>query len=268
MKVLGRLFLVPSFALLVAACCPVAPIVQAPPPPPDRDNDGITDVEDQCPDVAGVAAFGGCVDTDGDGMPDNTDQCPAEKGDVEHRGCPPPPPPDTDGDGITDDADKCPNEAGKARTKGCPDKDRDGIADGDDKCPDQAGPAKFEGCLPPEAQKFSGAIKGITFDPGKAKIRKSSFKTLDEAVKVLSDYPELKLEVQGHTDDQGPDDANMKLSQDRADSVKAYFVEKGIADARLVAKGYGETMPVADNKKPAGRAQNRRIEFKLLGDGD
>jgi len=261
-----RSLIVSSLALFVAGCCATAPVVETPPPPPpDQDGDGIIDAEDQCPTVAGVAAFGGCVDTDGDGLPDNTDQCPNEKGDVEHRGCVPPPPPDQDADGIIDSEDQCPAEAGKARTAGCPDRDGDGVADAADKCPDQAGTKANEGCLPPEVQKFSGAIKGITFAAGKAEIKKTSFKTLDAAVAALLAYPELRLEVQGHTDDQGPDDANLKLSQDRADAVKAYMVEKGVAAERLDAKGYGETMPVGDNKKAGGRAANRRIEFKLLG---
>ncbi len=266
MKLMARSFFVSSLALFVAGCCATAPVADAPPPPPpDRDGDGIVDVEDQCPDVSGLASFGGCLDTDGDGMPDNTDQCPDVAGVVDHRGCQPPPPPDQDGDGITDADDRCPAEQGPMRTRGCPDRDRDGTADGDDKCPDQAGTQANEGCLPADAQKFTGSIKGITFDAGKATIRKASHKTLDDTAKVLTAYPELRLEVQGHTDDQGPDDSNMTLSQERADAVKAYIVAKGIADTRVIAKGFGETSPVADNKTNAGRAKNRRIEFRILG---
>ncbi|MCA9517734.1 MAG: OmpA family protein, partial [Myxococcales bacterium] len=206
-----------------------------------------------------------CPDADGDGVSDDIDKCPDVAGTADFAGCPPPPPPDTDGDGIVDADDKCPNEAGKARTGGCPDRDGDGIADADDNCPDQAGVAANQGCLPEAVMKFTGAIKGITFDSGKATIRKTSYKTLDGAAQVLVEYPGLRLEVQGHTDDQGPDDANMKLSQDRADAVKAYLVGKGIDGGRIIAKGFGETQPVADNKKAAGRAENRRIEFRLLG---
>jgi len=265
MKLAVRSLIASSLALFVAGCCPKTIVAEPPPPPPDRDGDGIIDVEDQCPDVAGVASFGGCVDTDGDGMPDNTDKCPDEPGVVEHGGCKPPPPPDTDGDGIIDAEDSCPDASGPKRTKGCPDRDRDGIADADDKCPDQAGTAADQGCLPAAAQKFVGAIKGITFDAGKAIVRKASYKTLDDTAKILQTYPELRLEVQGHTDDQGPDDANMALSQARADAVKAYLEGKGIDAGRVVAKGYGETQPVADNKTGAGRAKNRRIEFRILG---
>ena len=264
MKLVVHSIFVSSFALLVAGCCATAPVAP-PPPPPDQDGDGIVDADDQCPAVAGLAKFGGCIDSDDDGLPDNTDQCPNEKGDVEHRGCVPPLPPDTDADGIIDENDKCPNEAGKRRTGGCPDNDNDGVANGDDKCPDQAGSAQFEGCLPPEAQRFTGAIKGINFDAGKAVVKKTSYKLLDDAVALLEHYPELRLEIQGHTDDQGPDDANMKLSQERAEAVRAYMLGKGVAENRIVAVGYGESKPIADNKTGAGRAKNRRMEFRLLG---
>lgn len=247
------------------ACCP-EPVIKDEPrfvaPPPDRDNDGVVDADDRCPAVAGSLQYSGCPDTDSDGIPDDVDRCAEVKGTEEHKGCPPP---DSDGDGIIDSVDKCVNDKGPEDTQGCPDRDGDGIRDLEDKCPDQAGTEAEAGCLPAEVQKFSGTIKGITFDNGKATIRKTSFKTLDTAVAVLSKYPKLRVEVQGHTDDNGPDEENHTLSHQRAEAVKAYLVEKGIAVERVDATGYGETKPVADNKKPAGRAQNRRIEFKILG---
>lgn len=247
------------------ACCP-EPVIKEEPkveaPPPDQDQDGVVDADDRCPAVAGSLQYSGCPDTDSDGIPDDVDRCPEVKGIEEHKGCPPP---DSDSDGVIDADDACPNDKGPADTKGCPDKDGDDVPDKDDRCPEQAGTVEEAGCLPADVQKFSGSIKGINFDAGKATIKKSSNKTLDEAVAVLQKYPKLRVEVQGHTDDQGPDDKNMELSQQRADSVKAYLIEKGIAADRVEAKGYGETMPIGDNKKGAGRAMNRRIEFKLLG---
>ena len=249
----------------VAACCP-EPLVKEEPkveaPPADQDQDGVIDADDRCPAVAGSVEYSGCPDTDSDGVPDDVDRCASVKGLAEHQGCPPP---DTDGDGVIDADDQCPNDKGEADTKGCPDKDGDSVRDADDKCPDQAGTVEEAGCLPAAVQKFSGSIKGITFDAGKATIRKASNKTLDAAVAVLQQYPSLRVEVQGHTDDQGPDDKNMELSQARANSVKDYLVAKGVAAERVDAKGYGETAPKADNKTGKGRAENRRIEFKILG---
>ena len=81
---------------------------------------------------------------------------------------------------------------------------------------------------------------------------------------MLADYPDLRLEIQGHTDDVGDDAKNLDLSQRRAESVKAYLVAQGIDEGRLEAKGFGETVPIADNKTKAGRAENRRVEFKLI----
>ena len=253
-----------AFGVGASACCPAKTIAETPKEvaPPDQDGDGVPDADDRCPAAAGTTEFSGCPDTDGDGVPDDVDACKDLVGTAEFKGCLPP---DKDGDGISDGEDRCSELPGPKETNGCPDKDGDGIADNVDKCPDQAGTAEEQGCLPAAVQKFAGSIKGITFDAGKATIKKSSNKTLDEAAQVLSQFKSLRVEVQGHTDDQGPDDTNMTLSQARADSVKEYLVTKGVEADRVDAKGYGETVPVGDNKKGAGRAQNRRIEFKILG---
>lgn len=228
---------------------------------PDGDNDGdnIADASDQCPmdaeDADGFQDENGCPDpdNDGDGVPDTTDQCKDQPEDADgfqdEDGCPDP---DNDGDGVLDAADTCPD---KLETK-------NGYQDGDG-CPDE---------VPAPLAKFTGVIKGINFKTGSAEILKNSNKLLDKAVKVLNDYPDIKLEIQGHTDDVGDDAANMDLSQKRAESVKAYFESKGVAADRVVAKGYGETAPSAPidglkgGKLKAARAKNRRVEFKLLSD--
>jgi outer membrane protein OmpA-like peptidoglycan-associated protein len=119
--------------------------------------------------------------------------------------------------------------------------------------------------MPAAAAKFSGAIKGINFATGSAKIMKNSFKLLDEAAKLLEEYPSMKLRIEGHTDNVGKADKNQKLSEDRAESVRDYLQKKGIAGDRLEAKGFGDTKPVQDNKTPKGRAANRRIEFHISG---
>jgi outer membrane protein OmpA-like peptidoglycan-associated protein len=115
-----------------------------PPPPVDTDGDGIADINDDCPQEAGIAPTG-CPDRDRDGVLDKDDKCPDEPGIIALQGCPEKAK-DTDGDGINDDIDECPTVAGLATFKGCPDTDGDGIADKKDACPDQAGLAKFDGC--------------------------------------------------------------------------------------------------------------------------
>jgi OOP family OmpA-OmpF porin len=237
--------------------------------PGDRDKDGFFDPDDQCPDEKGVAPDGCPVkDSDGDGFLDPDDKCPTEKG-VAPDGCPVK---DSDGDGFLDPDDKCPDEKGVA-PDGCPvrDKDGDGILDDVDKCPTEPetknGFEDEDGCpdkLPEAVQKFTGVIQGIEFDTNKATIRKKSFKTLDEAVGVLKDYPKLRIEISGHTDTTGKRDHNMELSKARADSVKKYMVDKGIDASRIETRGAGPDEPIADNKTAAGKQKNRRIEFKIL----
>lgn len=200
-------------------------------------------------------------DTDGDGIPDKDDRCPQEKGIASLGGCP-----DRDGDGIADALDACPDKSGPADMKGCPDSDGDGIADNVDRCPNEKGVAAMSGCPEiAEATKklFEKALNGVKFETGKSVIKKESYTILNDVVKVMQDNPTYNLEIHGHTDSQGDDVKNQKLSDDRAAAVKKYLTEKGVADARTKSWGHGETMPVADNATSAGRAQNRRVEFKV-----
>jgi len=101
----------------------------------------------------------------------------------------------------------------------------------------------------------------IFFDYDKATIKPVSYPVIDEVFSVMVDNPSVSVEVQGHTDNQGKPDYNMKLSQARAESVRKYLVDKGIAPNRLTAKGYGMTVPIATNDNEAGRSKNRRVEF-------
>jgi outer membrane protein OmpA-like peptidoglycan-associated protein len=239
----------------------------------DRDGDGIPDAVDRCPnepeDKDGFQDEDGCPDpdNDNDGIPDGRDKCPNEPEDKDgfqdEDGCPDL---DNDNDGVPDALDKCPNEP--------EDKDGDGIPDSRDKCPNE--PETFnnykddDGCpdeIPAAVKKFTGVIEGINFKTGSAEILPGSYVILDRAVKVLQDYPEVSLEISGHTDNRGKADYNRDLSQRRADSVKTYFVQRGIASERLQAIGYGMTRPIASNKSQTGRATNRRTEFRLIGMG-
>jgi outer membrane protein OmpA-like peptidoglycan-associated protein len=242
-----------------------APPPPLPAPPPDSDGDGITDNLDACPQVKGLAQFNGCPDTDGDGIADKDDKCPTEKGVARLQGCPVP---DTDRDGFNDEEDKCPNEKGIARYQGCPipDRDKDGINDEEDKCPDLPGVATNNGCpeITAEVKKrIEVAAKNIFFATGSVKLLAKSFKSLDDVAKLMTEDANLRMDIEGHTDNTGQADKNQVLSENRAQSVYDYLVKKGVDANRLKSAGYGQDQPIADNKTAAGRTKNRRVELKL-----
>jgi OOP family OmpA-OmpF porin len=185
---------------------------------------------------------------------------------------------DSDNDGVPDNLDKCPGTpAGVAVDKdGCPlDSDNDGVYDYLDKCPGTPAGVKVDkdGCPPPVVQEVKPQPrvekeiieKGRTtlkvlFDTNKSVIKKGYFDDVDALAGVMKQYPDLNVTIEGHTDNVGKDAYNKKLSQRRADAVKAYLVKKGIDANRLTAIGYGEEKPIADNATKAGQAQNRRVE--------
>ncbi len=239
--------------------------------PVDSDGDGVPDYLDKCPNTPRgekVDERGCPADTDGDGVFDYMDECPGTPEDVkvDSKGCPV----DSDGDGVADYLDKCPDtpKGVKVDAQGCPlDRDGDGIPDYLDKCPDVPGTLKNKGCpeVKEETKKiFDQALQGIQFETAKAVIKPSSYSILDKVVQVMKDNPEYDLEINGHTDNVGDDAMNMELSQNRADAVKQYLIAKGIDAVRMTAKGFGETQPVEDNSTAAGRAKNRRVEFKVV----
>jgi len=257
-------------------------------PPPkqigDTDGDGYKDDVDECVDHAEdfdkFEDEEGCpeVDNDKDGIFDVDDTCPMDPEDPDmwedEDGCP-----DTDNDKDTflDPQDGCPNEAEDVDQfqdeDGCPeaDNDNDGFLDPQDGCPIEPetinGFEDADGCpddLPKALKEFTGVIAGITFENDSDKIKKSSNKVLDAAVKILLEYPDTHLEIQGHTDDTGTEEYNLDLSQRRAESVRQYFVKSGVPEDRVVAKGYGKSVPLTDKTTKAARAKNRRVEFKLI----
>ena len=231
---------------------------------PDRDGDGVADKDDLCPDEAGKPELKGCPDRDGDGIADKDDACPDEAGLAEFNGCP-----DTDGDGVPDNLDQCKDVAGPKENNGCPwpDRDGDGVLDKDDECPDVPGTVENKGC--PEVTKevqdqLNSYAKTILFDVGKATIKPQSATILNQIVDVLNKYKNSKFSIEGYTDITGKRAKNIKLSEDRAYSVKAYLIEKGIDEGRLTAKGFGPDKPIASNKTKKGRELNRRVEINLI----
>ncbi len=256
----------------------------------DTDGDGIYDKDDECPETPGLAEFNGCPDTDGDGIEDRNDACPNTPGLAEFNGCP-----DTDGDGIADPQDECPTVAGLAALNGCPDADGDGIADKDDACPNEAGPKSNNGC-PYKDRDGDGVLdkddqcpdvpgtvanngcpevsievinqlneysKTILFDYDKSSIRKESYSALQSIADIMKEYPNTTFHIEGHTDSRGSDAYNMKLSKERAASVRDYLTTIGMDGSRMTSEGYGEERPVATNNTAAGRQQNRRVEISL-----
>lgn len=251
----------------------------------DADHDGIMDSKDGCPrdpeDRDGFEDEDGCPDKDNDkdGVLDASDGCPADAEDTDGfedgDGCPEA---DNDKDGLLDTDDNCALEPedkdGFEDQDGCPDpdNDKDEILDPQDKCPLDAetkdGKDDEDGC--PDlirVDREEGRIQildKIFFATNSDRILERSFPLLDEMAKTLVSHPELgAVSIEGHTDSQGTTLSNRKLSQRRADSVLKFLVERGVPGERLSAIGYGEDQPIQDNKTEAGRAENRRVEFKL-----
>ncbi len=272
-------------------------------PEPDNDEDGVLDGEDRCPvraeDRDGFQDQDGCpeLDNDGDRIPDTEDDCPDQAEDTDGwrdaDGCPDK---DNDEDGINDEIDQCPLDAEDPDhfkdSDGCPDPDNDGdgLADYRDACPDTAETFNDwqdgDGCPdevppkpppvvkkapepapPPEIQRFSGVIEGIQFESGSATITLDSYKVLAEAADVLVAYPLVRIEIEGHTDSDGPSRTNLELSAARARAVVQFLIQRGADPRQLEYVGYGETRPLVPNDSPTGKAANRRVEFKILDDG-
>jgi len=245
----------------------------------DSDNDGVRDRDDMCADTpagAPVDAMGCPLDADGDGVFDNVDKCPGtlSGAPVDAMGCAL----DSDADGVIDLYDECAaTPAGVEIDKaGCPlDSDGDGVFDGLDKCPETPGHLKVDknGC-PIEISKMetelldTGMISTsqISFGSGNSNLDAQSHAILDEIALTLSHWPELRVEIGGHTDSQGSAKSNQKLSERRATAVLDYLKLKHpeIDSAQYSVAGYGENAPIADNSTREGRAANRRVEFKVL----
>jgi len=262
-------------------------------PDPDNDRDGILDDEDECPlvpeDRDGDADLDGCPegnegDRDGDGILDEVDECPDDPEDrdgfQDEDGCPDP---DNDGDGILDPDDLCPNDPedvdGFQDQDGCPDPDNDNdrILDGDDSCPND--PETYNGFEDEDGCPDRGSVviednsiiilEKIYFETDSAVIQQRSYPIIDAVAATLNGNPQITLvEIQGHADERGDDNYNIRLTRDRAASVVEAVVQRGVARERLRSGGYGERCPVDPRSNAEAWERNRRVEFKILATED
>ena len=245
--------------------------------PKDRDQDGIVDKKDECPDEPGVKELNGCPDEeevveidndrDDDGILNPLDKCPDIAGPLENQGCPLEG--DRDRDGLLDAVDKCPDEFGLAIHEGCPFKDADGdlVADKDDHCPQTPGDPSNHGC--PKATEAENAIldlaiQNLYFDTNKSLIQSQSFSSLDKLAELLAQRPDYRIKIEGHTDSRGGSDFNLQLSKDRAFAVRNYLINSGVSKDQLVVEYYGESKPVASNMTEDKRQLNRRVEMTFV----
>ena len=245
----------------------------------DSDNDGVFDGIDACggtPEGAVVDARGCPVDSDSDSVADGLDRCAdtPSGATVDATGCPR----DSDGDKVYDGIDQCPStpKGCLVNTNGCPtDADQDGVCDGLDECPETPATAKVDraGCpiivSDKETQLLeTGMIRlqDINFATGRAEIQPGSRAILDEVGNILARWPDLRIEIGGHTDSRGTAAKNLALGKARAQAVLKYITEKFLEldPDQFTAVGYGASRPIADNKTELGRAKNRRVEFKVL----
>jgi outer membrane protein OmpA-like peptidoglycan-associated protein len=268
-------------------------------PDPDNDQDGILDVDDRCPnepeDRDGDHDEDGCPegndgDRDGDGILDSKDKCPDvpedRDGFQDQDGCPDP---DNDQDGIPDKLDQCPNDPedkdGFQDEDGCPepDNDMDGIPDKQDRCPGTEAELKsgkdtketYNGFEDDDGCPDKGNViiqdnnliilEKIKFKTNSAEILPESNKILDAVATTVIHHPEFTLlEIAGHADERAPDDYNLRLTQDRVNSVMAAITARGVDRSRVRSKGYGEYCPEDPAHNDAAWEKNRRVEFKII----
>ena len=252
-------------------------------PDPDDDSDGVADALDRCrtdpEDIDGFQDEDGCpdLDNDADSILDVNDRCPMApetiNGVEDADGCPEG---DADGDGLLDPQDACPREPedkdGFDDDDGCPDTDNDadGIPDEHDADPNH--PETFNGYLDedgapdeiPEALKqFTGSISGVNFRLGSADLTPASLPILRKAVTTLKDFPDLTVEVQGHTDSRGEREYNLELSRQRAATVRTFLQTAGVPEEQLSSVGFGPDRPIDEAETEAAWAKNRRVEFRV-----
>lgn len=260
--------------------------------PIDSDGDGVPDYRDRCPGTpSGVAVDEhGCpLDSDGDGVPDYLDECPNTPPgtQVDARGCPldmtrradrvgeAPPCPfgdgpfppgipvdewgcplDSDGDGVPDYLDECPNTPPglKVLPNGC-------ALVGDRRLARPGEPADADGFAIERTRNF--VLPGVNFEFDSDRLTPEAREVLNQVAEVLLAYPDVNVDVEGHTDNVGTAAYNLGLSERRANSVVQYLTQRGVPRNRMTPVGYGLTIPIDTNDTEAGRANNRRVELRV-----
>jgi hypothetical protein len=239
----------------------------------DHDGDSVPDGLDRCPNTepgASVDAVGCAHDSDGDGYLDGLDQCPDTPlgALVDGRGCPG----DSDKDGVLDGLDRCPNSAPGAAVDalGCPeDADADGVADGVDQCPEtpQGQPVDTLGCPVAAPADSLGArtwvVPGTAWQLRGSDLDASAYSVLDSVATALKSAPQLQAEINAYAHDRLVPADNTRLSQRRAEAVRAYLVSQGVAAARLTAIGRGSQTLLVSDTTEAARTTNRRMEIQV-----
>ncbi|MGH8444810.1 MAG: OmpA family protein [Solimonas sp.] len=222
----------------------------------DDDNDGVPNSADQCPNTPAGAVVDdkGCeADADGDGVPDRADQCPDTPAgqQVNEQGCPV----DGDGDGVLDNVDDCPHTPAGAKVlaNGC-------ALVGDCRTPKAGEQVDENGC----AADHRFLLRGVKFEFDSDRLTEDAKGILTQVADTLQGYADVKVEIQGHTDNIGSDAYNQGLSERRARAVKTFLAEHGVAAARMTPVGYGESQPIESNDTETGRENNRRVELKVI----
>jgi outer membrane protein OmpA-like peptidoglycan-associated protein len=245
--------------------------------PVDSDKDGVADYLDECagtPQGAPVDKKGCPLDSDGDSVPDYTDLCPDTSPgvSVDDYGCPF----DSDGDGVADYLDQCPATPYEVEVNkyGCPvDDDLDGVSDYLDQCPGTLPGVQVDekGCelviTPPAPDVNLDQLvlsSETSFEFNSAKLKEAAYPELDKLLTQMKEFPMSRWRIEGHTDNVGSEEGNIKMSQMRAESVLNYFISRGIPQVRFEVVGLGSKSPVADNATPEGQAKNRRVEIKRI----
>ncbi len=233
----------------------------------DYDGDGINDDQDLCPYEFGLEKYKGCNDRDADGVWDHTDACPSLPGSLENYGCPyKSNKSDSDDDDVLDEFDDCVYIKGLANLNGCPDSDGDGLADHLDECPYLKGTKNSNGCPSNNEGNTKRKVSNdfVEFDTNSSKVSSKYYPFLDRLAFQIKNNEQLKLIIEGHTDQEGDHLYNYHLSQQRAQNMRNYFFQKGVSLEQVEMHFYGETKPKVNKESEYAKARNRRVELVIV----